>query len=44
MLEKWAESSDPDVQWVVRENLKKARLMRMDRRWAAALQAHLARS
>lgn len=44
MLEKWAESGDPDVQWVVRENLKKARLLRVDRRWAVALQARLAGS
>jgi hypothetical protein len=44
MLEEWAESSDPDVQWVVRENLKKARLLRVDRRWAVALQARLAGS
>jgi hypothetical protein len=42
MLEKWAESRDPDVQWVVRENLKKARLSRVDRRWVKALQARLA--
>jgi hypothetical protein len=44
MLEKWAASGDPDVQWVVRENLKKARLVRMDRRWVAAMQARLAGS
>lgn len=39
MLERWAESRDPDVQWIVRQNLNKARLARMDRRWVAALQA-----
>lgn len=44
LLEKWAESRDPDVQWVVHENLKKARLLRLDRRWALALQARLARA
>jgi len=44
MLEKWAESGEPDVQWAVRENLKKARLLRMDRRWAVAMQARLAGS
>lgn len=42
LLEKWAESSDPDAQWVVRENLKKARLLRTDRRWVKGLQARLA--
>ena len=43
LMEKWAESRDPDVQWVVRENLGKARLARVDRRWVAAMKARLAR-
>jgi hypothetical protein len=43
LLEKWAESGDPDVQWLVRENLGKARLARVDRRWVAAMRARLAR-
>jgi hypothetical protein len=43
LMEKWAESRDPDVQWLVRENLCKARLARLDRRWVAAMQARLAR-
>jgi hypothetical protein len=30
-------SEDPDVRWVVRENLKKARLERLDAAWVAAL-------
>lgn len=29
-FEHWARSSDPDVRWVLRENLKKARLARLD--------------
>ena len=29
-LEKWAASDDKDVRWIVRENLKKARLARAD--------------
>ncbi len=29
-LEKWAASGDKDVRWIVRENLKKARLARAD--------------
>ncbi len=33
LLEKWAASDDPDVRWVVRENLKKKRLQRMDPDW-----------
>jgi len=43
LMEKWAENRDPDVQWVVRENLGKARLARVDRRWVAAMKARLAR-
>jgi hypothetical protein len=30
-------SGDPDVRWVVRENLTKARLERLDAEWVAAL-------
>jgi hypothetical protein len=41
LLEKWAETHDRDVQWVVRENLKKARLLRMDRRWVVSLQSRV---
>jgi hypothetical protein len=36
-LECWARSPDPDVRWVVRENLKKARLVRQDPGWVATL-------
>ncbi len=35
LLDQWAASSDPDGQWVVRENLKKARLRRWPDRVAA---------
>ena len=38
-LARWAASDDPDVRWVVRENLKKARLTRADAGRVAALQA-----
>ena len=34
-LERWFASSDPDLRWVMRENLKKARLERMDPDWVA---------
>ncbi len=44
LLERWAASPNPDVQWVVRQNLKKARLLRLDRPWALALQARLTRA
>ena len=29
-LERWSESDDPDVRWVVRENLKKKRMQKLD--------------
>ncbi len=32
-MERWMESPDPDVGWVMRENLKKNRLMKMDAEW-----------
>ena len=34
-------SGDPDVRWVVRENLKKARLERLDAAWVASLRARI---
>ncbi len=33
LFERLLESEDPDVRWVVRENLRKKRLERMDREW-----------
>lgn len=41
-FERWAQSRDPDVRWVVRENLKKARLKRLDSGWMTRLQAAVA--
>jgi hypothetical protein len=32
-IEKWLVNSDPDVAWIMRENLKKNRLARMDAKW-----------
>jgi hypothetical protein len=32
-LEKWLQSADKDVRWVMRENLKKNRLIRLDEDW-----------
>jgi len=40
-LERWFAADDPDVRWIVRENLKKARLARMDAAWVTAWQARL---
>jgi hypothetical protein len=33
MMEKWLEDSDKDIRWIMRENLKKNRLIRMDFAW-----------
>jgi hypothetical protein len=32
-MERWLSSGDPDVRWIMRENLKKDRLARMDAEW-----------
>lgn len=32
-MEKWLTSTDPDVRWIMKENLKKNRLLRMDPAW-----------
>jgi hypothetical protein len=32
-IEKWLVNPDPDVTWIMRENLKKNRLQRMDAKW-----------
>ena len=38
-FEKWILCSDKDINWIVRENLKKERLRRMDNRWVEYCQA-----
>ena len=35
LMEKWLASSDPDIRWIMRENLKKNRLVKMDAAWVA---------
>ena len=37
LMEKWLASADPDIRWIMRENLKKNRLVRMDRRVGGAM-------
>lgn len=32
-FEKWVASQDKDINWIIRENLKKDRLKRMDEAW-----------
>ena len=41
MLEELAGSASTDVQWIVRENLTKQRLIRLDADWVAALRQQL---
>ena len=33
LVEKWSHSEDKDIQWMMKENLKKNRLMKMDSKW-----------
>lgn len=42
VLERWLDERDPDVRWVIRQNLRKARLPRLDAAWVDAAQARLA--
>jgi hypothetical protein len=41
MMERWFESGDPDVRWVMKENLEKNRMVRMDAAWVAASKKRL---
>jgi hypothetical protein len=33
MMEKWLDSEDKDILWMIKENLKKNRLIKMDAAW-----------
>jgi hypothetical protein len=35
LMEKWCADPDPDIRWIMRENLRKNRLVRMDPAWSA---------
>jgi len=37
-MERWFASEDKDVRWIMRENLKKNRLARMDVNWGKCWQ------
>jgi hypothetical protein len=39
LMEKWLVDPDPDVRWIMRENLKKNRLVRIDAAWGAQWRA-----
>ena len=36
MMERWLASSDKDIMWIMKENLKKNRLMKVDADWVKA--------
>jgi len=38
-MDRWLASADPDVRWVMRENLKKNRLAKLDPAWLASARA-----
>jgi hypothetical protein len=40
-MERWFSSDDPDVIWIMRENLRKDRLARLDAAWVAKWRTHL---
>lgn len=40
-MEHWLDSPDRDVRWIMKENLKKNRLVRMDQGWVEACMAQL---
>jgi hypothetical protein len=35
LIEKWVKSKDKDVIWVMKQNLKKNRLIKMDKEWVS---------
>jgi hypothetical protein len=37
LLQNWSQSPDPDVRWLVRENLRKNRLLKLDPEWVDRL-------
>lgn len=43
MFEKWLASNDKDIRWMMKENLKKNRLIKMDAEWVKACNATLDR-
>ncbi len=41
LMEKWAGSPDRDASWIIRENLKKNRLVKMDAAWVGEMQRRM---
>jgi hypothetical protein len=44
LMERWLASADPDVRWLMRENLKKERLRRLDPAWVERRSEETART
>ena len=40
-MERWLADDDPDVRWIMRENLGQARLARLDAAWVERQRARL---
>jgi len=43
-FEYWLESDDKDVRWIIKQNLKKSRLLRMDAVWVDRCQVRMSKS
>ena len=41
LMEKWLQATDKDIRWIMKENLKKTRLARMDADWVNILRGKL---
>ncbi len=41
LLEKWLATGNTDIRWIIKENLKKKRLIRMDTQWVAECMVNL---
>ncbi len=41
LIEKWIECTDKDIRWIIKENMKKKRLERMDNEWTERLKKKL---
>jgi hypothetical protein len=41
LMERWAASDDRDIRWIIRENLRKGRLARVDAAWVASMTQEL---
>jgi hypothetical protein len=40
-MERWIGSQDPDIRWIMKQNLKKKRMIRMDEGWVTSQEKRL---